>query len=303
MNIEQLQYMCMVAKTNSITIAAENLYVTQQTISKAINKLEQELGTTLMVRSHKGVQLTETGQVFVERANKIVRDFQELYDVTHAVTASAMAGQVQLYYTNYLSHILGARYIIGLRKNYPKMKVFMEEMLASDIIERLKDGDSAIGLIPMVNRNAGVGRQEDLEEWLEFEPICRDTLVALVSEKSALAKRESITLKELTRQPIVWGDSFHMEDILLQDYDVETNVLLKSSNVNLQQNTIKEDAAVSFATEMIVHGNTYDTTGMKILPIKDNLRLETYLVRNKNNHWNKQQLAAIEELKVALKQL
>ena len=303
MNIEQLQYMCMVAKTNSITIAAENLYVTQQTISKAINKLEQELGTTLMVRSHKGVQLTETGQIFVERASKIVRDFQELYDVTHAVTASAMAGQVQLYYTNYLSHILGAKYIIGLRKNYPKMKVFMEEMLASDIIERLKDGDSAIGLIPMVNRNAGVGRQEDLEEWLEFEPICRDTLVALVSEKSALAKRESITLKELTRQPIVWGDSFHMEDILLQDYDVETNVLLKSSNVNLQQNTIKEDAAVSFATEMIVHGNTYDTTGMKILPIKDNLRLETYLVRNKNNHWNKQQLAAIEELKVALKQL
>ena len=50
-NIEQLQYVCMVAKTNSITVAAENLYVTQQTISKAINKLESELGVVLMLLS------------------------------------------------------------------------------------------------------------------------------------------------------------------------------------------------------------------------------------------------------------
>lgn len=53
MNIEQLQYICMVAQTHSITTAAEQLYVTQQTISKAINKLETELEVRLLNRSHR----------------------------------------------------------------------------------------------------------------------------------------------------------------------------------------------------------------------------------------------------------
>ena len=44
MNIEQLQYMCAISQHKSITKAAESLYVTQQTVSKAIHRLEKELG-------------------------------------------------------------------------------------------------------------------------------------------------------------------------------------------------------------------------------------------------------------------
>lgn len=300
MNIEQLRYVCMVAKTKSITIAAENMFVTQQTISKAINKLEEELGTTLMIRSHKGVQLTETGTVFVEHANKIVRDFQHLYDITRTPDMSELSGKVQVYCTSYMSQILGHKLIVELLREHPKIQISLKEMLSAEVLELMKNEVDGIGIVPMVNDNSGVGRKEELSRWLDIEPLCRDSLVALVSEKSPLAKRESITLKELTKQPIAWGECFHMADILLEDYEVEANVMLRSNNVNLQQSTIKEDMAVSFATEMIVNGGSYNTAGMKILPIKDNLQLKTYMVKSKNHKWTKAELAAIDGIKKAI---
>lgn len=92
MNIEQLQYICMVAQTHSITTAAEQLYVTQQTISKAINKLETELEVRLLNRSHKGVTLTSEGEVFVAQAAEIVERFQKLYNTMAAANLCAAVG-------------------------------------------------------------------------------------------------------------------------------------------------------------------------------------------------------------------
>ncbi len=57
MNIEQLQYMCAISQHKSITKAAESLYVTQQTVSKAIHRLEKELGFQLLVRNYNGIIL------------------------------------------------------------------------------------------------------------------------------------------------------------------------------------------------------------------------------------------------------
>lgn len=53
MRIEQLEYFVDVAKTHSLNISAERLFVTQPTISEAIHKLEEELGSDLLLRSKK----------------------------------------------------------------------------------------------------------------------------------------------------------------------------------------------------------------------------------------------------------
>lgn len=303
MNIEQLQYICMVAKTNSITVAAENLYVTQQTISKAINKLENELGVVLMIRSHKGVQLTDVGKVFVEKASRIVREFQELYDTTYVNSSSNLTGQVRLFLSNYTGHLVGSRFWSDMRRQYPKLHVIVEELLNREIIERLQKGEEEIGLIQAVNRNCGFGRIEDFENELDWELVLRDTLVACVSPNSPLAKKESVSLKELGKYPVAWGECYHMKDILQQDYQIDIQVMINSSNMMLQRSAIFDGAAVSFATEMIVHDSGYDTSDLKIVPIKENLRLETFLVKPKGYELNKLQTVVIEELKRTLQKI
>ena len=81
MYIEQLEYVCMVSKTNSITAAAKKLFVSQQAVSKAINRLEAEFNKKLLNRSYHGMTLTDEGKVFVQHASKIIADYHDLYSI------------------------------------------------------------------------------------------------------------------------------------------------------------------------------------------------------------------------------
>ena len=58
MTLQQLQYLVAIAETNSINQAAQSLFVSQSSISKAIKQLEEELGFTLMERNYRGIAFT-----------------------------------------------------------------------------------------------------------------------------------------------------------------------------------------------------------------------------------------------------
>lgn len=71
MHIEQLKYIVEVTKTRSISIAAQNLHVSQSTISKAITNLEQELGINLFTRSRLGAIPTAEGKNIIKKRMKL----------------------------------------------------------------------------------------------------------------------------------------------------------------------------------------------------------------------------------------
>lgn len=87
MNLSQLRYITEVQKTGSITRAAQNLYMGQPNMSKAIKELEGEIGIRLFRRTAKGVEPTEAGQLFLRRAAKILEQvdaLQQLYGADRA---------------------------------------------------------------------------------------------------------------------------------------------------------------------------------------------------------------------------
>ena len=72
MRLEDLNYVIEVNKQHSISRAAKTLYVTQPTISIAIQNMEEEFGVSLFTRSNKGVVLTENGEKAYKTIEKIV---------------------------------------------------------------------------------------------------------------------------------------------------------------------------------------------------------------------------------------
>lgn len=86
MNLEQLQYICVIYELGSINQAAKRLYVSQPSISSAVRKLEQELGFDILVRSAGGVQFTERGQALVRYAKRVTED---------CTAITSMSGQAQ----------------------------------------------------------------------------------------------------------------------------------------------------------------------------------------------------------------
>ncbi len=86
MKLEQLHYLAEAIKYQSISIAADNNFISQPSFSNAITKFEQELGVKLLRRSSKGVSPTEAGRVVLETAEKV---FKLLEEMTQEISTSA----------------------------------------------------------------------------------------------------------------------------------------------------------------------------------------------------------------------
>ena len=81
MQLTQLQYFMCISECGSFTKAAEQLHITQPSLSKAIAELEVEAGTTLLLRTKSGVQLTQKGQIVLEQVRNILRETDELSEM------------------------------------------------------------------------------------------------------------------------------------------------------------------------------------------------------------------------------
>ena len=78
MTLNQLRYFCTASRCHSITKAAEELYVTQPTISMAIRDLEIEFGISLFSRKGNQLSLTQEGESFYKKATYILQYCNEL---------------------------------------------------------------------------------------------------------------------------------------------------------------------------------------------------------------------------------
>ena len=74
MELRQLEYFAAVARLKNYTRAADEMYVSQPTISVSIQKLEEELGTKLIIRDNKKVILTHEGEIFLAHTEKLLGD-------------------------------------------------------------------------------------------------------------------------------------------------------------------------------------------------------------------------------------
>ena len=74
MDIQQIQYFLEVVRSGNFSVAAENLYTTQSSVSKNIKSLEKELNIQLFDRGKRQIQLTEAGKLILKDAHSIVQE-------------------------------------------------------------------------------------------------------------------------------------------------------------------------------------------------------------------------------------
>ena len=112
-NLEYYKFFYYVGKLHSITLAAEELNVSQPAVSQAIRNLERELGTTLFMRTSRGVRLTAEGQTlygYVQRGYETIREgerkFLEMQELTSGeVCIGASDMTLQFYLLSYLEQL------------------------------------------------------------------------------------------------------------------------------------------------------------------------------------------------------
>ena len=193
MELRVLGYFLAVAREENFTRAAQQLHVTQPTLSRQIADLEEELGVKLFVRSNHNIILTEDGMILKRRAQEILsladktkRDFLQK-DETLSGTVSIGSGEFRS--TEYL-----ARIIAGFRRKYPHVTYEIYSGNAQNIRDYIERGLLDIGLMsePIDMRKYNFVNMPHREQWGVFVP-----------EESPLAGKMNIRPEDLAGMSVV----------------------------------------------------------------------------------------------------
>ena len=194
MNIDFVRSFFVVVKAGSLNRAAEQLHISQSTLTRQIQTLENDLGGKLFERSTAGVALTAAGQFLLENMRPVVGSFDSIASSAREI-ATGRSGTVRVGYllsatTEFLNPVLAA-----MRRARPDAKVTLFDLTPAEQIEALRNGKIDIGLI---GPSGALLSREFYTRRLTAYPV-----FVGMAEQHPLAKNDSLRLKDLRNEEIL----------------------------------------------------------------------------------------------------
>jgi len=163
MTLRQLRYFVEIARTRSITQAAQSLGVAQPALSTHIATLESELGVRLFERHAKGVELSEAGERLYARALELISGFDNLKrDVNQ--TEDSPVGKVRLCIGGAIAAIVAPPLLRSMAERYPLVDLHVTDALSHEIQMQLEAGVAELALMPNAAEIPGMSSVSVLEE-------------------------------------------------------------------------------------------------------------------------------------------
>ena len=145
MNLLHLKYAVEVAKTKSISKAAENLYMGQPNLSRAIKELEDSLGVTLFSRTSKGISLTPDGEEFLQYAKRILTQVDQVEEIYRRGKIKKQKLSVCVPRSSYISAAL-AEFAKGISLDAPA-EIMYKETNSSRTINNVLREEYNLGIV------------------------------------------------------------------------------------------------------------------------------------------------------------
>ncbi|MCX5046468.1 LysR substrate-binding domain-containing protein [Aldersonia sp. NBC_00410] len=192
--------------------AAERLHMTQPPLSRQIQQLESELGVQLIDRSSRSVALTAAGAAFLPDARRIVSLAESAALTVRRVPAGDL-GTVAVGFTGASAHAVLPRLLEAARERIPDVKLVLREMVTSQQIEALTNGELDLGLIRPILPRPGISTR----------PIHHERLIAALPQQHPLASEEHLTVEDFDDQPVVMYspvDARYFHELLISTFTI-----------------------------------------------------------------------------------
>jgi LysR family transcriptional regulator, transcription activator of glutamate synthase operon len=171
MDLRQLRYLDAVARRRSFTQAALDLYVAQSALSQQVGKLERELGVELLRRTTRRVEVTEAGQLVLDRGRRALAEVEAITADLDAMRG-LVRGRLRLGGVPPVRGLHPARLIAEFGRTYPGIDITAREDVAARLVAALADGelDLVLALVDPDETPAGIAGRHLLDE--EIVLIC-----------------------------------------------------------------------------------------------------------------------------------
>ena len=166
MTFKQLEYFAAVAQSKSISKAAVDLHVAQPPISRQLALLEDELGVCLFLRTNKGIELTEAGQVLSVQSKQVFQDLRAMVETVRDVD-SGLRGCLKLG-SIYSTISFALDFLKEYHAQYPLVEYYIRMGTPNDLLQDLSQGNlHVVFLRGTTNDISGIRERILSEESLE----------------------------------------------------------------------------------------------------------------------------------------
>lgn len=199
MNIQQLRYVVAIARSGTFREAAASLFVSQPSLSVSIRDLEEELGFKIFNRTSTGTVLTKRGQLFMEKAQKLVTNFESFENQYSQQIGREREFSIASQHYDFLPVLL--MQFVADYPEYNQFRIF--ESTTVQILDEVIEGYSELGLIYLNEQNRPSLLTKMEQEGLDYV-ILRDFQTHIYLRKShPLAKKQVLTIDDLAHLPTV----------------------------------------------------------------------------------------------------
>lgn len=240
MELNQLRYFQTVAKYQHMTRAAEELHISQSSLSKTIATLEADVGTNLFDRTGNRIVLNDVGRRFLSRVD---RSLMELEDAVREASDTdsgsvAFATSISGLCTDYTTDFLFQNPNIRL-KHYLMPAERMKDALESGLIDFALSFDNLTG------------------EHISWTPVTQEDVLLLVSSSHPLAEQESVDLADFRNDRFICNNSgfgiLEAGEAFCREAGFIQNVLFEGNEPELAEKMVAENYGVMFMSSIVYH--------------------------------------------------
>lgn len=195
MNTLYLKYVLEVEKTGSISQAAQNLFMAQPNLSKAIKDLERELGYSIFKRTTSGVTITEKGAEFLYHAKKVMEQLTEIDKLSGRNDAESRRFKISIPRGSYIANGFTA-FVSELQITHG-MDITINETNTLQTITNVADRGYNMGIIRYQLTDEEIFKSRLKNNKLEQEMIWEFEYVLVMSKNHPLATKETISVEDL----------------------------------------------------------------------------------------------------------
>jgi len=195
MDDHKLKVFCIVAETKSFSRASEIIRLTQPAVSLQIQALEEMYGTKLFNRSGCVITLTKAGEMLYRYAKEISSLYAAVEKEIGGVTG-LVKGIISVGASSTIGNYVLPSVIADFRRKFPKVGIHLQVGNTKNVIDFLNAGSVDIGLV-----EGDVNKQK-----LILEKLIPDEMVFIMSPYHHLAKKTSISIMELSKEPLIFRE-------------------------------------------------------------------------------------------------
>ena len=145
MTLIQLEYIVALDTLKHFAKAAAHCHVTQPSLSMQVQKLEEELGVQIFVRTTP-VTTTDTGQLIIQQARKVLTEAANIHELIEQ-EKSIVGGNLKIGVIPTLAPYLLPRFVQSFTQTYPKVKLSIYDLTTENIVRQLKNGNIDAGIM------------------------------------------------------------------------------------------------------------------------------------------------------------